>query len=179
MKRLIFIASALLLSMSTVDASAQSFLKKIGEAAERGVTKGIERQASKTAEKTINNLTSSQPKSTPKAKPQQAQPAQQQVTQPQAQPSHTATAVQSNGEKRYVKNIDLYYKIGDVRGNYKLYYDGSSYYIEIEANKLTKLTPCDGEFLRVKYYFFCVYRDIEFYIKEQLPGAVGKPVVKR
>lgn len=92
--------------------------------------------------------------------------------------SQQASASQSNGEKKYVKNIDLYYKTGRVaEAGCKLYYDGSNYYVDL-SKKVTKLTPCDGEFMERKYYFFVVDLGVELYVKENLPGAVGKRVVK-
>ncbi len=94
------------------------------------------------------------------------------------QPAQQASAAQSNGEKKYVKNIDLYYKTGSVaQAGCKLYYDGSNYYVDL-SKKVTKLTPCDGEFMERKYYFFVVDFGVELYVKENLPGAVGKRVVK-
>lgn len=92
--------------------------------------------------------------------------------------SQQASASQSNGEKKYVKNIDLYYKTGRVaEAGCKLYYDGSNYYVDL-SKKVTKLTPCDGEFMERKYYFFMVEYGVELYVNENLPGAVGKRVVK-
>lgn len=99
------------------------------------------------------------------------QPAQQNAAE-------SAPAVQANGEKKYVKNIDLYFKTGRVSdAGCKLYYDGSNYYIE-KKDKMFQLTPCDGEFMERKYYFFMVEYGVELYVNENLPGAVGKRVVK-
>ena len=152
----ICIALVFALSITTVEAIAQNLLKRIGNAVENEVTKVVKQN-------TEANSKTQQVKK---------QPAQQEKA------TESNPAAQSNGEKKYVKNIDLYYKIGKVaQSGYKLYYDGSNYYVEVNG-KQTHMTPCDGEFMERKYYFFVVNYGIELYVNENLPGAVGKRVVK-
>ncbi len=167
------ILTMVLFALSATEASAQNFLQKVGKTVEKEVKKEAEkeaeRQAKKAVDKAFDNLTS--PKDEAKS-----QPAQTQKTQAQ-KPATTTTASQTNGEKKYVKNVDLFYKTKRLEGNYKLYYDGSHYYIDKNGKEL-KLNPCDGEFMEVKYNFYCVEYGVELYVKDALPGAVGKRVVK-
>ena len=171
MKKLMMLAVAML-ALNIADAPAQSFMQKLG----KEVKKEAEKEANRQVKKAVHNVFN--PSTTKKEKPQlqKAQPTQAKQAAPQ-KPSQASAAPASNGEKKFVKNIDLYYKIGRVEGNYPLYYDGSSYYLDRKGEML-KLTPCDGEFMGKKYYFFCVMFDVELYINENLPGAVGKRVVK-
>lgn len=164
MKKLMMLAVAML-ALNIADAPAQSFMQKLG----KEVKKEVKKEA-------VHNVFN--PSTTKKEKPQsqKAQPTQAKQTAPQ-KPSQASAAPASNGEKKFVKNIDLYYKTGRVAGNYPLYYDGSTYYVDMKGT-MKKLTPCDGEFMERKYYFFCVDYGVELYINENLPGAVGKRVVK-
>ena len=54
MKKYVYIALAVLLPVFTTDASAQSFLKRIGNAVERGVEKAVEKQVTKEVEKQVS-----------------------------------------------------------------------------------------------------------------------------
>ncbi len=181
MKKLIVIAAAMI-ALNAADATAQSFMKKVGKAVEKEAAKEVVSQINKGIANQSNKEKESkaQPKKSQQTQTKQTQTKQMQAKQSQTQKApqnSTSATTKSSGQKKYVKNIDLYYKIGRVEGNYKLFYDGSHYYLE-KGGKEYKLTPCDGEFMDVKYYFFCVEYGVELYIKEQLPGAVGKRVVK-
>lgn len=155
MKNLIFIALTLMLSMVTMDATAQSFIKKIGKAVEKEVTTEVKSRINKDTDKT-------------KEKSEKQEVREVQVQQPQTQKetatANTAVDVKSNGEKKFVKNINTYYKIGDVKENVKLYYNGSSYYIVNGKGKEYKLIPCDAVYNKKKYYFYYVddFSKIEF-----------------
>jgi hypothetical protein len=174
MKKLMMLAVAML-ALNIADAPAQSFMQKLGKEVKKEVKKEAEKEANRQVKKAVHNAFNPSTTKQEKPQPQKAQPTQ--AKQATTQKAAATVASKSNGEKKFVKNIDLYYKIGRVEGNYPLYYDGSSYYLDRKGEML-KLTPCDGEFMGKKYYFFCVMFDVELYINENLPGAVGKRVVK-
>ena len=160
---------ALFFVAGTADVSAQNFLKKVEKSAKKELEKRVEKEVKKGVNKGMNkvmDLPSESSNSNSKTNKKQ-----------ESQTKESAVKVKP-GEKTFVKNIDVYYKNGTVQGNYKLYYDGATYYIGYSDEPI-KLFPCDGTYSDEKYYFyFEPFKDIELLIKENLPGAEGKRVVK-
>lgn len=169
MNKILFIMLALFFVAGTADVSAQNFLKKVEKSAKKELEKRVEKEVKKGVNKGMNKVMDL---------PSESSNSKSKTNKKQESPSKESAVKVKPGEKKFVKNIDVYYKNGMVQGNYKLYYDGATYYIGYSDEPI-KLIPCDGTYSDEKYYFyFEPFKDIELLIKENLPGAVGKRVVK-
>ena len=132
MKKLIVIAAAMI-ALNAADATAQSFMKKVGKAVEKEAAKEVVSQINKGIANQSNKEKESkaQPKKSQQTQTKQTQTKQTQAKQSQTQKApqnSTSATTKSSGQKKYVKNIELYYKIGRVEGNYKLFYDSQTFF---------------------------------------------------
>lgn len=136
MKKLSFIALALLLSVGTAEVSAQSFLKKLSNTVKKEVEKQVTNEVKKQVSKGIDKLTDGKQEEQPQqqqeqaaqqaatqqtVQPQQAAPAQAQAAQPQAQPQ--AQAAPHEKQKRpsdgvqEAATIDDTFEYGPITGD--------------------------------------------------------------
>ena len=149
-------ALALLMTVGATEVSAQNLLKKIGKAVEKEMS--TDNKSAKPAE------TQAKPKQEQKASEKKA-PATKEVAK--------------KGEIKYQREIMAYYQTGKENRKYMLYYDGSTYYVtRIKTEDPIKLNPCDGTYGNRKYTFYFMYDGVELWIKENLPGAVGKREIR-
>ncbi len=181
MKRLIVALIAVLMSMGAVEVTAQSFLKKIGKTIESEVQSEVEKGTRRAVREVM-----AQPLPKKEAKTAQEpanQPQERPATQPETQTSPSNTKFykplkQLSSSAKYVKDIDVWYRIGRKENTYKLYKDGGTYYID-HRGEYHEVFSCDAIFRDVKYNQYVIFFDIELFIKEKLAGTPAPTVVRR
>jgi hypothetical protein len=147
MKKLLIIAFSFVLTICPTDVAAQSHLKKsVSEPAKEQSRKLIRTPH---REETIPYAPNRWAPHTPQG-------------QKQAEEARIA-------QFELIKEVDLYFADGSIKGTHKVFNDGEGLCVEIK-DKHYRITPCNEEFFGARHYGCCTYLGMELYIREQLSG---------
>lgn len=163
MKRLsmIIAAASLLFAVTAVETSAQSLLKKLGDAVKNEVRKEAGKAVDRAIDKAVDGIKNSKSKGSSKP----AGEKQVQVTGQEPQPKEKVREM--DPRYKYLQDADIYFMDGTLKGTYRLCNDDTGLYIEIK-DEYCRLTPCNKVCMGEQYNFYCTYSDVPLYIKDDL-----------